>query len=124
MVLARARRSAGPPAAATGLGRLRRGWGSPPRRLTRQWMGGDQRLEPLQVHGARIERVVEAAPAALAARHPAQMGRCLDAGGCQQGVQEFTEGVAATPTQRVHLLAEGSELFPLWCVHIQKDALS
>jgi hypothetical protein len=45
--------------------------------------------------------------------------------GCRQHcVEQFKEGVASTPKQRVYFLAEGSQRFDFWCVHVQKDGAS
>jgi hypothetical protein len=52
------------------------------------------------------------------------MGGCFEAGGTQEGIEQVKEGVASTPKQRVYFLAEGSERFDFWCVHVQKDGAS
>ena len=78
-----------------------------------------QPLEGGQVHGARSERVIEAAPAPLAARRQAQMRRCFDGWRAQQGVEEREEGVAAAAEGAVHLLAEGSQRFQFGSRHIR-----
>ncbi len=77
-------------------------------------------LEGRKVHGAGVERLVEAAPPPLAARHQPQVGRRFDRRGGQDGIHEFKQGVAPAPKERVHLLAEGSELFPFWSRHTRR----
>src|SRR5262249_14774672 len=57
-------------------------------------------------------------------RHQAQVGRRFEDGRAQDGVQPLEQGVAATPQQRVHLMAESSELFQIGSVHNRKDELS
>jgi hypothetical protein len=42
----------------------------------------------------------------------------------QHGVERLEQRIAPAPKERVHLLAEGSESFPAWCVHVQNDGLS
>ncbi len=79
-----------------------------------QGIRGDQPFEPRQIHGSGVERIVETAPPTLAVGRQAQMrwrfeGRCA-----QHGVERLEQGVASTPKQRVHLLAEGSERFHFW----------
>lgn len=43
---------------------------------------------------------------------------------CQQCVECLEERIAPASEEPVHVLAEGSEPFPFWCVHIQQDGHS
>jgi len=54
----------------------------------------------------------------------AQVGWRFEGWRTQHGVERLKQGIAATPKQRVHFMAEGSERFPFWGVHVQQDALS
>ncbi len=84
----------------------------------------DQPFEPHQVHGSGVESIVETAPPTLAVRCQTQVRWRFQDRCAQHGVEGLEQGVAPTPKQRVHLIAEGSEHFHFWRVHIQKDALS
>ena len=42
----------------------------------------------------------------------------------QHGVERLKERIAPTPKYLVDFVAEGSQRFPFWCVHIQKDERS
>jgi hypothetical protein len=89
-----------------------------------EWVRSYQALEARQVHGSRVEGIVEAAPAAVAGGRQAEVRRRFEGRHTQHGVECFKEPVAATPKERIHLMAEGSESFPVWCVHIHNDGLS
>jgi hypothetical protein len=52
------------------------------------------------------------------------MRRRFEARRAQLRIKHLEERIAPTPEQRVHLVTEGSEHFPCWCVHVQKDGLS
>ena len=89
-----------------------------------QRRGGHQPLQGRQVHAAGVEGSVYAAPAALTARGQTQMRGRFAGGGAQQRIHELKQGVASAPKPRVHLRAEGSELFQFWRMHNQKDELA
>jgi len=95
-----------------------------PGRLRFQWVRRCQSLETRQVHAARVERLVAAAPPAVAGGRQTQVRGCFERWRAQHGVERREQGVASTPKQRVHVLTEGSERFPFWRVHTQKDGLS
>ena len=78
-----------------------------------------------QVHSSSIERVVETTPPTLAVGRQTQVRWCFDRRRGQHGVERFKQGVGSTPKGGgVDCMTEGSERFPFWCVHIQKDERS
>jgi hypothetical protein len=91
-----------------------------PGRLGRDRLGGAQPLQPRPIHGARVEGIVETAPAARTGRHQPEMGGRFAGGGRQHRVQEFEQGIAAAPKPRLHLGAEGSERFQVWGVQTSR----
>ena len=95
-----------------------------PSRLARQWIRRHQPLEGRQVHRAGIERVVDAPPAPLRAGRQTQMGGRFDRWHRQQRIEQFKQGVASAPKQRVQLMAKGSQRFQFWRGHNQKDELA
>ncbi len=52
------------------------------------------------------------------------MGGRFESWYSEYGVKHLEQRIAPTPKYGVDLLAEGSEHFPCWCIHVQKDALT
>jgi hypothetical protein len=86
--------------------------------------GCDAPFQPRQIHGSRVERIVDTPPAAPTTGRQTQMRWGFEGWGGQHRVEQLEQGIAPAPKGSVYVLTEGSERFPFWCVHIQNDALS
>lgn len=84
-----------------------------------------QMFEARHIHGPSIECIVETAPAATATGRETQVCWCFEGRCGEHSIERFKQRITPTPKGRVvDLLTEGSERFPLWCVHVQKDGLT
>lgn len=94
------------------------GWGM----LRFQHIRRHERFQPQQIRGSGIERVVETGSTPVATRSQTQVGRCFQGNDRQHSVKHLEQCIAPTPEYRVvDLLMEGSQRFPFWCVHVQKN---
>lgn len=99
--------------------------GVPEPRGWRERIRGDLLFQAWQVHGSGIEGIVEAAPSAPAVGRQTQVRGCFQRRCGEHSIERFEQRITPTPKGRVvDLLTEGSERFPIWCVHVQKDGLT
>lgn len=82
-----------------------------------EWILGDQFLQRGQVHRARVERIIDTAPLPLERGRQTQMGRRLEHGGRQDGVDHLEERIAPTAKNALHLVTEGLERFQFGGFH-------
>jgi hypothetical protein len=76
-----------------------------------------QLLQAGQLHRARIERIVDAAPGALEAGGEAQMDRMLDDGGGEQSIEYFDQGITTATKCGIDLVTKGAQPLKGFCIH-------
>jgi len=92
--------------------------------LERERTRRDERFQTRQIHGAGVEGIIEPAPPTLAGGCQTQVRGRFETRCAQRRVEDFKQGVAPTPKQRVDFVEEGSQRFHFWRVHNQKDERS